>query len=634
MAGSSRGSRPPRRPLSVQRGRPAAKRRGANSRLRLLVGRVLLIGALVLAGGKLVQVQGFQAEALSRQAEQQRATPVEIPAERGAILDRNGNQLAFSVEARSLAVLPQKAREDWAARLEAEPGIGSHEDHLEELAAFVHLTLGDEVRGQKTDARTILDTISRDTSYVKVVDDVDPVKAAAIVEEFPEVISEYRAVRVYPNGSLASNIIGAANWREDQTPASIGGLTGLENSENNVLAGRSGKKIVDTVQGDDVVIPGPGREREVAAAVPGKSIELTIDVDTQHELQKMVTDYTAKSGAKNGSAVVLDTSTGEIVAMANDKVYDPADIGSAKPEDLRNAAVTDVFEPGSVNKIITAAAAIENGYYEPDTELQVPGSIRVADRVVRDAWPHDTTTMTFTGVFAKSSNVGTLMAAEKVGEDAYADVLAKFGLGVRTGSGLPGEESGFVPPRNQWSGSTFGNLPIGQGLSMTLLQMAGIYQAIANDGVRVPPSIVRAEIDDDGTRTEAKRQDGVRVVSPETATTVREMFRAVVQDAPGQSGTGKAAALPGYQIAGKTGTAQQIDETCGCYSNSEYWITFAGILPADDPRFVVAVVLDAPTGTQYSSSAAPLFHDIASYLTQRYQIPMSAEQSPVVTLTR
>src|SRR3954466_1369037 len=167
---------------------------------------------------------------------------------------------------------------------------------------------------------------------------------------------------------------------------------------------------------------------------------------------------------------------------------------------------------------------------------------------------------------------------------------------------------------------------------MTLLQMTGMYQTIANDGGRVPPRIIRAEVDDNGARKETERPEGVRVVSPETAKTVREMFRAIVQDVPGQSGTGTPAALPGYQIAGRSGTAQQVDKD-GRYSNSQYWITFAGILPADNPRYVVGIMLDAPSGTQYSGSAAPLFHDIASYLAQRYQVPLSAEQSPLMTLT-
>ncbi|OKI14809.1 peptidoglycan D,D-transpeptidase FtsI family protein [Saccharothrix sp. CB00851] len=633
MPGPSRG-RPVRRPLSV-RGPAPRKRRGGNSRVRLAVGRLLLVGALLLAGIKLVQVQGFQAEALSAQAEQQRATKIDIAAPRGSILDRNGNQLAFSVEARALYVVPKRMRQEWAEALEARPEIGSFEKRIADMAAFIEQTLGTEVAGQKTDRDTMLAKLSQDTTYVELVDNVDPAKAAVITEKYHNIGSEYRAVRVYPNGELASNIIGAANWRKDAEPPATHGLLGLEIAQDNLLAGSDGLRIVDTMQGDDVVIPGPDRSRELAAATPGKSLELTLDVDTQYAVQRMVTDYTTKSKARSGSAVVMDSRTGEILAMANDKTFDPNDFGNATEDELRNIAVTSVFEPGSVNKLVTAATAIEDGVYQPDSVLRVDGSIKVADRRIGDWWQHGPMDMTFTGVFAKSSNVGTLMTAQKIGQDRYSDMLRKFGLGKRTQSGLPGEESGYVPPLNQWSGSTFGNLPIGQGLNMTLLQMTGMYQAIANDGVRIAPRIVRAEVSADGSRKEVNPADTERVVSPQTAKTVRDMFRAVVQKAPGpdavaQSGTGVPAALPGYQISGKTGTAQQIDPKCDCYSSSQYWITFAGILPADNPRFVVGIMLDNPT--EGPQSAAPLFHDIASYLTQRYQLPLSAEQSPIVPL--
>ncbi|MFT7838261.1 penicillin-binding protein 2 [Saccharothrix sp. BKS2] len=628
MPGPSR-DRPVRRPLSVRGSAP--KRRG-NSRVRLAVGRFLLIGALVAAGLKLVHVQGFQADALSAQAEQQRATPIDIPAERGSILDRNGNQLAFSVEARALYAVPRRMRVEWGKALEKTPRIGSFEQRIATIAEDIEKALGTQVNGQKTDRDTMFAKLSLDTTYVELVDNVDPAKAALITDKYLDIGSEYRAVRVYPNGELASNIIGAANWRKNEEPPATHGLIGLENSQDNLLAGSNGRRVVDTMQGnDDVVIPGPDRSRELAAATPGKSLELTLDVDTQYALQRLVTDYTRETASRTGSATVLDIRTGEVLAMANDKTFDPADFGRATDAELRNTAVSSVFEPGSVNKVVTAAAAIEDGVYQPDSVLQVDGQIKVADRVIKDAVDHELQDMTFTGVFAKSSNVGTLMTAQQVGQDRFAEMLRKFGLGQRTGSGLPGEEAGYVPPRNQWSGSTFGNLPIGQGLNLTLLQMTGMYQAIANDGVRIPPRIIRAEVSADGTRKETPRPEGVQVVSPQTAKTVRDMFRAVVQeDTPQQTGTGPSAALPGYQVSGKTGTAQQVDPTCRCYSYSDYWVTFAGIFPADNPRFVVGIMLDRPTRGQ--QSAAPLFHDIASYLAQRYQVPMSAEQTPVVPL--
>jgi cell division protein FtsI (penicillin-binding protein 3) len=222
------------------------------------------------------------------------------------------------------------------------------------------------------------------------------------------------------------------------------------------------------------------------------------------------------------------------------------------------------------------------------------------------------------------------MTAQKVGEQRFADMLTRFGLGAATGVGLPGESGGQVPPIATWSGSTFGNLPIGQGLSMTTLQMAGMYQAVANNGLRIPPRIIASTTGSDGVRSVPPAPQGVQVVSPHTAEQLRTMLTAVTQKAPGgQSGTGSAAAVPGYQVAGKTGTAQQVDPRCGCYSASTYWITFAGMLPAQDPRYVIAIMLDAPKG---GTSAAPLFHDIATYLAQRERLPVSPNPAPVQTL--
>jgi cell division protein FtsI (penicillin-binding protein 3) len=287
--------------------------------------------------------------------------------------------------------------------------------------------------------------------------------------------------------------------------------------------------------------------------------------------------------------------------------------------------------------MITAATAIELGLTNPDEVLSVPGSISMGGISVKDAWAHGTMPYTTTGVFGKSSNVGTLMLAQRIGPEKFYEMLGKFGLGQRTNVGLPGESSGLVPPIDQWSGSSFANLPIGQGLSMTLLQMAGIYQGIANDGLRIPPRIVKATIAADGTRTETAKPEGIQVVSPETARITRNMFRAVVQRDPMgyQQGTGPAAAVDGYQIAGKTGTAQQINPACGCYFGDVYWITFAGMAPADDPRYVIGIMMDNPKRNADGTpgySAAPLFHNIAAWLLQRSNTPLSADPGPPLIL--
>jgi cell division protein FtsI (penicillin-binding protein 3) len=595
--------------------------------LRIVSVRFVLVAALIAAGLKLVQVQGFQAEALSGNATRQRAEKREIPAERGNIVDRNGVKLAFSVETRSLAWSPRVTRAGYA-----KSGF-NYDARTAEIAAKIRAVVGDRVNEQD-----ILNKMRSD-DFNYLVHDVEPAQERAITKKYKEVIVENRARREYPGGTLASNILGYANWRNDnpdRNKHNVHGLFGLENSADSILAGEPGSQTVDTAEGSDVVIP--GTERDQRAAKPGSSIELTLDSDIQYDTQQKLAQYVAKSGARGGSIVVMDAKTGEVYALATDKSFDPnvpnGPNGYGNTQATGNPAVTTPYEPGSVNKIITAAAAVELGLAKPQDTLSVPGTKKVADRTIHDAWAHGTITMSTTGVFAKSSNIGTLMLAEKVGPDRFADMVKKFGLGQKTGVGLPGESSGSVPDRKQWSGSTFGNLPIGQGLSMTVLQMAGMYQTIANGGVRVPPRLIKSTTTSDGTRREEPRPEGVRVVSEETAVTVRNMLRAVVQKAPkGQSGTAPAAALNGYQISGKTGTAQQVDPATGRYSNSKFWITFAGILPADDPRFVVGIMLDAPDYSKAEGrSAAPLFHDVASYLAQRFNLPLSKEASPVVPL--
>ena len=278
-----------------------------------------------------------------------------------------------------------------------------------------------------------------------------------------------------------------------------------------VLAGTDGSVTYDRGS-DGVVIPGSYRNRH--RAVNGSTVQLTLDDDIQFYVQQQVQQAKNISGARNVTAVVLDAKTGEVLAMADDNTFDPSqDIGRQEDRQLGNLAVSSPFEPGSVNKVITAASVIEYGLSNPDEVLQVPGSINVADVTVGDAWVHGVAPYTTTGVFGKSSNVGTLMLAQRVGPERWFEMLEKFGLGQRTGVALPGESAGLVPPVDQWSGSSFANLPIGQGLSMTLLQMTGMYQAIANDGLRIPPRIIKATIAPDGSRTEEPRPEGVQVVS-------------------------------------------------------------------------------------------------------------------------
>lgn len=597
--------------------------RTASFAFRHRVGTGVIFAVLIVAAAQLFSLQVPRAAGLRAEAASQLKVTDREQALRGSIVDRNNNKLAFTIEARALTFQPVRIRKQLAEarqkdRTAAEPG-----HRLLEIAKAVATRLDN-----KPDTATVLKKLQSDDNFVYLARAVDPAVASAITTEYPEVGAERQDLRQYPGGSLAANIVGGIDWDGH-------GLLGLEDSLDAVLAGTDGSVTYDRGS-DGVVIPGSYRNRHRAA--DGATVQLTLDDDIQFYVQQQVQQAKNLSGANNVSAVVLDAETGDLLAMANDNTFDPSqDIGRQADREMGNPAVSSPFEPGSVNKIITAAAAIEYGLTNPDEVLQVPGSIDMGGVTVRDAWSHGVAPYTTTGIFGKSSNVGTLMLAQRLGPERWFEMLRKFGLGQRTGVGLPGESAGLVPPIDQWSGSSFANLPIGQGLSMTLLQMAGMYQTIANDGVRLPPRIVKATIAADGTRTEEARPEGVRVVSTQTAQTVRNMLRAVVQHDPMgyQQGTGPQAAVEGYQIAGKTGTAQQINPGCSCYFDDVFWITFAGMVTVDNPRYVIGLMMDNPHRSadgSGGSSAAPLFHNIAAWLLQRENAPLSPDPGPPLTL--
>ncbi|MFD8103912.1 peptidoglycan D,D-transpeptidase FtsI family protein [Nocardia fluminea] len=615
-------------PATQQRRGPVssrARRGGSLSpdrpiRLRLGVGRVTLLATLAVVALQLLYIQSLAAPALSAQAASQRTIKATEAAVRGPITDRHGNQLAFTLTVKALTFQPVTVREQLAEAKKLKPSAPDPEQRLKDIAKFIHEKLGAPTEQE------LLDKLRSDKKFHYLAKNVDPRVAAEITAKFPEVGAERQDLREYPGGSLASNVVGAIGGDRH-------GQMGLESALDSVLSGTDGSRTYD--QGSDGAVI-PGSYRDLQPAVNGYGVELTLDADLQYYVQQQVQQAKQVSGASSASAVVLDAKTGQVLAMANDGTFNPA-LGpnhwaSGK---MGNPSVSEPFEPGSVNKIVTAAAALEYGVTTPDEVLQVPGSIRMSGVTVNDAWQHDVAPYTTTGIFGKSSNVGTLMLAQRVGEDRFADMITRFGLGQRTGVGLPGESGGQVPARDQWSGGSFANLPIGQGLSMTTLQMTAMYQAIANDGLRIPPRIVKAKVAPDGTRTEELQPDGVRVVSPQTAHTLRELFQATVQKDPMgvQMGTGAPASIEGYQVAGKTGTAQKVDPACRCYSTSSFYSTFAGMAPADNPRYVIGMMLDAPVRSSDGTgggSAAPLFHSIASWALQRDRVPPSPEPKRLV----
>jgi cell division protein FtsI (penicillin-binding protein 3) len=616
---------PPVRSARDRRTRQAVEfgTRGASFVFRHRTGNAVIFLALAVAAAQLFNLQVPRASGLRAEAAGQLKVTDVQKALRGSIIDRNNDQLAFTIEARALTFQPRRIHKQLAEAKQKNANAPDPQQRLTDIAKEVALRLNN-----KPDKATVLKKLRSDETFVYLARAVDPAIATAITTKYPEVGTERQDLRQYPGGSLAANIVGGIDWDGH-------GLLGLEDSMDAELAGTDGSITYDRGS-DGVVIPGSYRNQH--KAVNGSTVQLTLDDDIQFYVQQQVQQAKNLSGSRNVSAVVLDAKSGEVLAMTNDNTFDPSqDIGRQGDKQMGDLPVTSPFEPGSVNKVVTASSVIEYGLSNPDEVLQVPGSINMGGVTVHDAWNHGVAPYTTTGVFGKSSNVGTLMLAQRVGPDRYYDMLRKFGLGQRTNVGLPGESAGLVPPLDQWSGSTFSNLPIGQGLSMTLLQMASAYQTIANDGLRMPPRIIKATIAPDGNRTEEPRPEGIRVVSPETARTVRNMLRAVVQRDPtgNQQGTGPAAAVEGYQISGKTGTAQQINPACGCYFDNVYWITFAGMATTDDPRYVIGIMMDNPhhaADGSPGSSAAPLFHNIAGWLLQRENVPLSPDPGPPLTL--
>ncbi|HIW92701.1 MAG TPA: penicillin-binding protein 2 [Candidatus Corynebacterium avicola] len=599
----------------------------------ILVIVAVLVVSLVLRLGWVQMVKGSE---LASMASMQRTSVITEPAHRGTIVDRNGSQMAYTMEARSLSVLPNRLEEWMQERHDLDPEeVSAPEERLEEIITGLpkmleELHSDDEDTEVEVDEDDLREKLTSDSTYEVLVRDVDPDVAEKIVAEYPEVTAERQDVRQYPNGAVGQNILGKIS-RDGE------GQFGLELAEDARLQGTNGSRTVDIGQNGMVI---PGSTRDQHPSVDGDSYELTVDLEAQTYVQELLQDAKEKSRADSASAVVLDSKTGEVITMGSSDTINPRGNIEEQLEDGKvfgNRVVQDAFEPGSVAKVMTAAAAIEDGKTTPDEVLDVPGTIDMSGVTVKDAWDHGVVPYTTTGIFGKSSNVGTLMLADRVGEDAFYDYVKKFGVGEATDVGLPSETSGYVPDLAQWSGGTFANLPIGQGMSMSLLQMTSIYQAIANDGVRVNPSIVRSVTDASGNDIPQDEPKSTEVVSPETARTVLDMFRAVNQSDPTgvQQGTAPTAGIEGYQTSGKTGTAQQIDPETKAYSMSDYWITYAGVAPADDPRFVVGIMLDDPErGTDGSGgqSAAPLFRDISSWLLDHYNVPLSKESAPRMTL--
>jgi cell division protein FtsI (penicillin-binding protein 3) len=567
---------------------------------------------LSLFAVQLLRLQALDASAMAQQALGSRLTTVTVDATRGQIVDRDGVVLATSLERYNVTV-DQKTVGKYF-RYERDPVTGAKhkvvlgiDGAARDLAPLLHM-----------DVAAVREKLTGDRRFAYVAKRVTPevwrkVDALQIPGIYPETTSQ----RAYPADGVGASVIGFMS--KDGKP-----LGGLELKLNRELTGQDGSVTYERDPGGRHI---PTGDVERKAAVPGATVELTIDRDLQWKAEQLLQAKVDESGALSGTVVVM-TRDGKILALANAPTFDPNVPSKAKPANLSNRALSEVYEPGSTSKLMTAAAVLEEGVVTPTTPFTVPGHIRRGGKTFHDSHDHAPERLTFAGVLAKSSNVGTIMAGEKLSPATMYRYLTRFGIGQPSGLDFPGESRGILAQPKDWSGSQRYTVLFGQGLSVNAVQAAGVFQTIANDGVRSEPQLVAGTLGADGALKAAAAPRQTRVVSAKTAAALRLMLEGVVS----AEGTAPEAKIPGYRVAGKTGTAQRYDPTCGCYQG--YTGSFIGMAPADDPQLVVAVTLQRPVRGYYGGTvAAPVFREVMTYALQKLQIPPTGSKSPKISIT-
>jgi cell division protein FtsI (penicillin-binding protein 3) len=543
-------------------------------RIGLLFACFLLL--LCLAIGRAAWVQGVQGGSLSADAQSQHTQTVTIPGQRGRILDRKGRELAVSEDAADVIATPYQVQDPARASRRLAPLL--HVPEAEVLRSLADRTSGFAYLARQVDLTT--------------ADRVRKLKLAGI-----GTVPSSR--RIYPEGKLAAQVIGTVGV-DDQ------GLTGLEAADDNLLGAANGER--------QVVLDGLGKEIErntVDGAQQGQDLRLTLDAGIQARTEEVLDNLAQTYHPKSATAIVMDPRNAEVLAMADWPSFDPSKPSSASPEELRNTATGFTYEPGSTFKAFTVAGALSEHLVTPSTMFYLPTAIQVADRTISDAEERGPESRTVAQILAQSSNVGAVKIGLELGADRFYKWVRQFGFGEPTGVQFPGEEQGIVPPPSEFSGSTMGNLPIGQGLSVTPMQMAAAYSAIANGGTLRAPRLVL----DDGDSPVAP-SPGHRVISKQTSAQLRQMLEGVLE--PG--GTASEVSVPGYTLAGKTGTAQVAVN--GGYSDTRFVASFVGFAPAQDPQLLVAVVVDEPQGNYYGGAvAAPAFGEIAKFALPYLEIP-------------
>lgn len=534
-------------------------------RIGLLFAGFLLCFLVVI--GRAFWLQGVQGSQLASEAISQQTEVVEVPGLRGALLDRRGNALAASEDAATIYATPYQVKDPPKA--------------ARQLASILGLKEGE-----------VLEALTAESGFSYVAHKVGLGGAAKVEALHLEGIGELPdSRRTYPQGEMAGQVVGAVG-SENQ------GLTGLEAGEESVLRGEDGeRRIIRDALGD------PLRLETVKEASDGEDVETTLDPLIQRKTEDVLAEIGETYAPKGATAIVVDPRSAQILAMANWPPVDPNDLTKVSNEDLMNKATGFNYEPGSTFKAFTVAAALEEGLVTPNSTFTLPPSIQVADRTIEDAEPRGTETMSVGQILSRSSNVGAVTIGELVGQTKFSKWMERFGFGSKTGLDFPGEQIGIVPKLSEYSGSTIGNLPIGQGAAVTPIQMIAGYSAIADEGMLRPPQLIKRIGEE-----EIQEPKGRRVISPQTATELREMLEGVLA----AGGTASEVSVPGYTLAGKTGTAQVAEN--GTYSETKYVASFIGFAPAQHPQLLAAVIVDQPQGEIYGGSvAAPAFGKIAAF---------------------
>ncbi|HET7328374.1 MAG TPA: penicillin-binding protein 2 [Nocardioidaceae bacterium] len=580
----------------------------ARPTIRLRVGLVLIIFVFSVFAGRLVQIQGIEAHAYTELADKYDvATEVTLTAPRGAIVDRDGAPLARSTDAQMLIADPLHTAAD-----------------APEIAAVV---------AEHTDAsylELVHDLRKPDSRFAYLARQVLPEQVDAVMAELSErglagVYAQADPLRTYPAGDVAANLVGFLGASPDEQ----GNLAraGVEFAYNDLLKGTDGHATYVT---DGMGTRIPLAESSVDAPEPGTDLALTIDADLQFFAQRRLEQAVKDTGSLSGAAIVMDPQTSEILALADYPSYDPSRVATADAADIGSRAIEQVYEPGSVQKVLTAAALIDAGKLTPRTRMRIPAELELGQDSISDWFDHQQIKLTFAGVIAQSSNIGTAMAAAQLSPEQLHAYLTDFGLGQPTDLGMPGETRGLLPDPSTWEPIRQATIAFGQGLSVNAVQMTTAISAIANEGEYVEPSVVKGTVGPDGEVTPLEEPESRQVVSPAAARSVSRMMEMVTAE----SGTAPSAAIEGYRVAGKTGTAQRVDPEGGGYATGGFTVSFGGFVPADDPQVVTYVVLQKPSANVGGGSGAgPVFQDITSFALQKYGIPPTGTRRPKLPLT-